>query len=139
MQEVLRGIVLKKLAENKYLVKVFKEGSSCSSCGFSKVCSLGGMKEGDDVIEAKGKDLNPGDEVVILEDSKGIILAAFLIFLSPIFAFVVGYYVSRLFKIAEFLSALIGFLLMGIYFTILRIFDKKLRDSLFNFELKRKS
>ncbi len=139
MQEVLRGIVLKKLSENKYLVKVFKEGSSCSSCGFSKVCSLGGMKEGDDVIEAKGKDLNPGDEVVILEDSKGIILAAFLIFLFPIIAFVLGYYIAQFFKIGELLSAGSGFLLMGIYFSILRVFDKKLRNLLFNFELKRKS
>jgi Positive regulator of sigma E activity len=69
----------------------------------------------------------------------GIIAATSLIFIVPIITFVLGYYVGVSLGLSELMSALTGFALMAIYFLVLRLFDKKLTESLFKFEIKRKS
>ncbi|MDI6851784.1 MAG: SoxR reducing system RseC family protein [bacterium] len=138
-KESLRGIVLKKVGENSYLVKILRENGTCSACGFSKFCSLGGKDKGEDIIEVRGNGLSPGDEVICEEKITGIIFATGLIFLVPIIAFLLGYYVGVCVKFSEPISAIFGFALMGVYFLILRLFDKKLTKSLFKFEVKRKS
>lgn len=138
-KESLRGIVLQKIGEGKYLVKILKEGGSCSSCGFSKFCSIGGKKDEGDIIEVRGNGFAPGDEVILEEKVSGIIAATSLIFIVPIIAFVLGYYVGVSLGLSELMSALTGFALMAIYFLVLRLFDKKLTESLFEFEIKRKS
>ncbi len=138
-KEILRGIVLKKVGKDRYLVKILREDGTCSSCGFSKFCSLGGKDKGEDIIEVRSDGLSPGDEVICEEKITGIIFATGLIFLVPIIAFLFGYYLGIFFRFSESISAIFGFTVMGFYFLILRFFDKKLARSLFKFEVKRKS
>lgn len=138
-KEILRGVVLKKVGEDRYLIKILREVGSCSSCGFSKFCSLSANNSDEDIIEVRANGLAPGDEVIFEEKISGIIIATGLIFLFPIITFVLGYYLGVFLKLSALLSAITGFTLIAIYFLFLRLFDKKLADTLFKFEIRRKS
>lgn len=132
----IKGIVLSELSSGKYQVKVFKD-SSCSSCTLAKFCSLGRKTESEDVIEVRGRDLKTADIVIVEENTIGILIAAALIFIFPIFAFVAGYYTGQWLGFKEVFSAISGFILMAVYFLVLRLFDARLRNLLFRFAAKR--
>lgn len=136
MNEEIRGIVVSRKSKDLYLVKILKEGN-CSSCALAKFCSFGTRKDSEELIEIKGKDLNIGDIVIIEEKTAVIVIASFLIFIAPIIFFIAGYYLGEFLSLNELLKAVCGFLFIIFYYGLIHSFDKKLKDVLFKFKLKR--
>ncbi|HOK23203.1 MAG TPA: SoxR reducing system RseC family protein [Candidatus Hydrothermia bacterium] len=132
----IKGIVLSEVGEGRYLVKVLRDESSCSSCSLSKFCTMGMKNKGEDVVEVSGNNLKVADVVTIEESTWGIVLSSALIFIIPIAVFILGYYLGQFFKLNEIVKAIVGFLLMMLYFLLLGVFDKKLRNLFFRFEVK---
>jgi positive regulator of sigma E activity len=136
MSEKIKGIVVSKKSERTYLVKILKEGG-CASCTLSKFCSLGKSENSENLIEVSGENLNIGDLVSIEERTSGIVIASFLIFIMPIVFFIVGYYIGKYIGLSEPLRTACGFFILGVYMLILHFLDRKLKEILFSFKIKR--
>jgi len=132
----LKGIIVSKKSGNTWLVRVLKNGG-CASCTLSKFCSLGKTREDENVIEVHGDNFYVGEMVLLEEDTLGVIVASFLIFIMPILVFILGFYFLSLFKFSELVKAIGGLAFLGIYFGIMRLFDEKLRNALFKFRVKK--
>ncbi|MGB9824413.1 MAG: SoxR reducing system RseC family protein [Candidatus Hydrothermia bacterium] len=136
MSEKIKGIIVSKKSEKTYLVKILKEGG-CASCTLSKFCSLGKSEDSENLIEVTGENLKVGDLVSIEERTSGIMIASFLIFIVPIIFFIVGYYVGKCIGLSEPLRTVCGFFLLSVYMLILHFLDRKLKEILFSFKIKR--
>ena len=119
------GIVLEKLDSSRVLVKLF-ERSGCSDCALASLCSLGKAEE--ETVEALGTNLAPGDKVKVTEGEGKLILFAFLLFIVPLMFFVLGYVIFKNFINGELFPVLLGFGLMIIYFLILGLFEKRVKN-----------
>ena len=96
-------------------------GDNCSSC--SAKCTLK-----DASVSAKAvPGLNAGDMVHIEMAASKIIFAAFLVYITPIFALLIGYFAGTGMGLGEDASAGIGILAMVIWFFVVYAIDKRLK------------
>ena len=96
-------------------------GDNCSSC--SAKCTLKDAK-----VSAKAvPGLQKGDMVYIEMASSKIIFAAFLAYITPIFALLLGFLLSSSSGLGEEVSAGIGILSMVVWFFVVYAIDKRLK------------
>ena len=96
-------------------------GDNCASC--SAKCTLK-----DTSVSAKAvPGLKTGDVVYIEMASSKIIFAAFLAYITPIFALLIGFFIGTAQGFEEELSAGIGILTMVLWFFIVYAIDKRLK------------
>ncbi len=96
-------------------------GDNCASC--SAKCTLK-----DASVSAKAvPGLKTGDMVYIEMAASKIIFAAFLAYITPIFALLIGYFLGAGLGFGEEASAGIGVLSMVIWFFIVYAIDKRLK------------
>ena len=96
-------------------------GDNCASC--SAKCTLK-----DANVSAKAiPGLQTGDMVYIEMAASKIIFAAFLAYITPIFALLLGFFIGTGLGLGEEASAGVGILAMVIWFFIVYAIDKRLK------------
>lgn len=95
----------------------------CKSCG---ICPFSG---GDSVLLRIRMDVpvKVGDRVKIRTEDRYVILSAFILYIVPVIALLVGYLVGNLLFSSEIFKVILGFLFMGFSFLVNRIIDKKVK------------
>ncbi len=96
-------------------------GDNCASC--SAKCTLK-----DASVSAKAvPGLQKGDTVIIEMAASKIIFAAFLAYITPIFALLLGFLISSSAGLGEEASAGVGIIAMVLWFVAVYIIDKRLK------------
>ena len=96
-------------------------GDNCSSC--SAKCTLKDAR-----VSAKAiPGLKTGDMVYIEMSASKIIFAAFLAYITPIFALLLGFLISSSAGLGEEASAGVGILSMVVWFFVVYAIDKRLK------------
>lgn len=96
-------------------------GDNCASC--SAKCTLKDAR-----VSAKAiPGLKAGDMVYIEMAASKIIFAAFLAYITPIFALLIGFFTGNGLGFGEELSAGVGILSMVLWFFIVYAIDKRLK------------
>ena len=114
--------IVKEVKGNKVIVTTSK--GACTTCPLSKVCSINEIEE----IEAiKGDDLKVGDKVLLYNSESKLIIFAFVLFLLPLIV-LVSVYALLPNGLKEGIRMLIALFVMGLYFVLLGIFEKKFKD-----------
>ncbi len=95
----------------------------CKSCG---ICPFSGN---DSVLLRiqMNAPVKVGDRVKIRTEDRYVILSAFILYIFPIIALLVGYLVGNLIFSSEIFKVIFGFLSMGLSFWVNRIIDKKVK------------
>lgn len=108
----------------KTLISVIREsacGESCASC--SAKCSL---KDAEIVAETK-PGINAGDTVIFEMAASKVLFAAFLVYITPLFALLGGYLIASFMGAGEGLSVIVGALATAVWFFVVHFIDKKLK------------
>lgn len=95
-------------------------GDSCASC--SAKCSLKDSR----VVAQTVDGIEVGDTVVFEMAASKVLFAAFLVYITPIFMLLAGYFIGMSLGADEGVSAIGGILLMIVWFVIVHFIDKKL-------------
>ncbi|MCX7794996.1 MAG: SoxR reducing system RseC family protein [bacterium] len=109
--------------EGDFVEIAIPRSERCKSCG---ICPFGK----DDTVLLRIQMSTPvkiGDRVKIRTEDKYIILSAFILYIVPVIALLMGYILGGTFFSLEIFKIISGFLFMGISFWVNRIIDKKLR------------
>ena len=116
-----RGIV-KEILDGKVVVSISKGG--CHSCPLSQICRINDIEEVEAIAD---EPLSKGD-VVVLHKSEGfLILFSFILFIVPLFVLVATYaLLGGIFS--QGIKILISLGVMGIYFLLLGILEKKFKE-----------
>lgn len=118
-----KGIVIAE-AEKTIEVEILRSGAcgeNCVGCG-----ACGGKKH---MVSANNLvDAHVGDEVILEMRSNQIFVAAFLVYIIPLIAVVLGYCAARCFCENDVFCAGCGFLFMIISFFCVHVYDKKKYD-----------
>lgn len=129
------GYVVKRLDEEKVLVKARKH-TACKNCG-----GCGGAKKqnasNEDVVEARDPlGVSPGTEITLETESKKILLSAFLVYLLPVLALIIGLVAGIELAVAigmpgnpDLWGLFSGLFLMTVIFLLLRMIDNKAKKS----------
>ena len=96
-------------------------GENCASCG-AHCADRAHTAEAINEIGAVC-----GDTVRVILPGKKLLSAAFLVYILPLFAFLLGYLVSEAASADELYKIISGFLAMCICFAILKIYDGKMK------------
>ena len=127
------GYVVKRLDEEKVLVKA-RRHTACKSCG-----KCGGAQKdntsNEAVVEARDPlGVSPGTEVTLEADSKTVLLGAFLVYLLPVLALIIGLAAGIELAVAlevpgnpDLWGLLWGLVLMTAIFLLLRWRDNKIK------------
>lgn len=109
--------------DGEFVEVAIPRNERCKSCG---ICPF---SAGDNVLLRIRMDVpvKVGDKVKIRTEDKYVILSAFILYIFPVIALLVGYLVGNLLFPSEIFKVFFGFLFMGISFLINRIIDKKVR------------
>lgn len=95
----------------------------CKSCGICPIASDGTI-----LLKVKlDGQVKVGDEVKVMTKDRYVILSAFIVYIIPVIALIIGYFLGDSLFSSEPLKIGFGFLFMGISFLINRIIDKKVR------------
>jgi len=107
-----------------------ERGGGCKSCTMQGLC-FSKSTPVDFTIRSADLSFQPaiGDKVILEISPNSRTLIALLIFLVPVLALVLGYYICQQFW-GELLSALGGFILMGISFVGIRYIDRSYGNKL---------
>ncbi|MGB9682082.1 MAG: SoxR reducing system RseC family protein [bacterium] len=95
----------------------------CKSCG---LC----FSMGNDKILIRVKTDSPveiGEEVRIFTEDRYVILSAFILYIVPVIALILGYFLGSIFSNKEPFKIVSGFLFMGLAFIFNRFIDKRVR------------
>lgn len=129
------GYVIKRLDEEKVLVKARKH-TACKNCG-----GCGGANKrnasNQAVVEARDNlGVSPGASVIMEADSKTVLLGAFLVYLLPVLALIIGLVVGIELAVAvgvpgnpDLWGLASGLVLMTAYFLLLHWRDNKIKKS----------
>jgi positive regulator of sigma E activity len=113
-----RGRIIKKISDNKVLVGILMEETSCKDCKEKGACGIKVFKtEYPDVEMFCNIPVNVGDEVVFSQKANYSLLASFLIFILPLIMMIVGYYIfGNIFEMDESYRIIGSFLFLSISF-----------------------
>lgn len=95
----------------------------CKSCG---ICPL----SSDDSVLLRvrvDKEVKVGDKVKIKTKDRYVILSAFIVYIIPVIALIIGYFLGDFLFSTETLKIGLGFLFMVISFLVNKIIDKRVR------------
>lgn len=114
--------------ENGQMLISMKRDSACGSC---ESCAAG-CESKEHIIKAKPRaNYEVGDLVSIKVDSRKMLRGVMMVYLVPLFAFLLGIFASNYifskfsFKVQDFYSIIIGVVLLLISLVIVKAYDKK--------------
>lgn len=120
---MLQTGIVQKLYQNTAQIKITRSsacGESCASCGLCPGKEM--LVEADNAAGASA-----GDTVLLDMSDKKVLGAAFLVYIVPLIALVLGYFMgSAIFK-AETPAVLSALLLMAASFLMIMLIDKKVK------------
>lgn len=119
-----KGKIIKKLAENKYVVEV-SPLSACSSCSMSGSCCSGGDElSGKQFTVSSQKHFNDGENVQISLSKKSLSKSIFVAYFIPIVLVVsVALTMDKIFA-KDIFTAISSVLTILLYFIVLRFLLK---------------
>lgn len=122
MQQI--GIVESKIG-NRAEVRIAR----ASACGEHCASCKGGCTPTEKVVVAEDRaGAKPGDRVILAMGSGRVLLAAFLVYILPLFFLIGGYLAAAQFTKGEFVCILSGLAAMGICFVIVSRIDKRVKE-----------
>ena len=109
------------ITDNRYIIAP-TESTQCGKC-----LGCGKRSANKKTIKLPSDDrFKVGDEVTVEFSEKVVILALFLLYILPLIGFFVGYALSTLFFSLQILNILSAFILCGVIFLFIRLFEKKI-------------
>ena len=108
----------------KTVISVIREsacGESCASC--SAKCSL---KNAEIVAQTKSG-IRAGDTVIFEMAASKVLFAAFLVYITPLFALLGGYLAAASFGAGEGACVIVGTIAMAVWFFVVHFIDKALK------------
>ena len=123
-----RGKIVKKVSENKVLVEILMEESSCKECKDKGACGIKVFKtEYPNMEMFCDIAVNEGDEILFSQKANYSFLASFLIFVLPLIMMITGYYVAgMIFGKSEAYGIAGSFIFLFISFIITYFVSKRL-------------
>ncbi len=117
--------IITETEKNTAKVKILKKsacGENCASC-------KGGCVPTERILSVKNTaGAKCGDRVLIEMRDTRVISAAFFVYILPLFIFIAGYFLFSYLGVSEMLSAIFSLIVTGVFFVLLKIYDKKNAD-----------
>ncbi len=106
------------------LISVIREsacGESCASC--SAKCSL----KDAEIIAETVPGIQKGDTVIFEMAASKVLFAAFLVYITPLFALLTGYLIAMAMGMGEGESVIVGASVTAVWFFAVHFIDKRLK------------
>lgn len=111
--------IIKEIKNDKAIVMIFKE-SSCAHCN---KCSEN-EKISNELEIPLQPNMNIGDTITFEMNDKKLYKIATLIYILPLIAMIIGYFVGQLLNFSEKLDILLSFIFLILTFLIIHFYDK---------------
>ncbi|OJV62152.1 MAG: hypothetical protein BGO41_02180 [Clostridiales bacterium 38-18] len=115
------GIVINQMGEYSR-VKLVRH-TACGNCG---ACQLGDDQKDIMLIAKNAVSAKEGDLVEVSMETGGVLSAAFIMYVIPLFGLFVGLFVGQgLFKTNEIMTAVFGVIVMALTYLVIKLNDKR--------------
>ena len=137
MQEkfITHNGIVTKIQNGEVFVTIESE-SACASCHAKGACSMSDKADKIVNVEAKNyPELKVGDNITVLITKENGIFAVIVSYIIPIILIVMSLFISNKLNVSEPISVLYMFILLFIYFTIIYLSRKKIKNKI-NIQIK---